>query len=107
MTGGTGASRRRANRAAVSLRGDIDGGPRPLHRPILRAQPPLFTHSPLFASQDPLCLSPEDDLRPPARERTWFRRLGETQDLAFLPFIGEDLFSEVERNTGPLRLSPP
>jgi len=22
----------------------------------------------LFASQDPLCLSPEDDLRPPARE---------------------------------------
>jgi len=35
------------------------------------------------------CLSPEDDLRPPARERTWFRRLGETQALASLPSIGE------------------
>jgi len=43
-----------------------------------------------LAFQDPLCLSPEDDLRPPVRERTWFRRLGETQALASLPFIGEN-----------------
>ena len=34
------------------------------------------------ASQDPLCLSPEDNLWPPARERTWFRRLSETPALA-------------------------
>jgi len=30
-------------------------------------------------------LSPEDDLRPPVRERTWFRRLSETRVHASLP----------------------
>jgi len=37
-----------------------------------------------------LCLSPEDDLRPPARKT-----------LSVSPYEGEDLVLEVERNTGP------
>jgi len=48
-----------------------------------------FTAS-LFASEDPLCLSPEDDLRPPTRERTFSRRLSETRALASLPSVGEN-----------------
>ncbi len=52
--------------------------------PFMAGRDP-FT-DPLVASRDPLCLSPEDDLRPPARERTCSRRLG--------------------ANPGPLRLSP-
>jgi len=37
------------------------------------------------ASHDPLGLSPEDDRRPPARERTYSRRLRTTRVLASLP----------------------
>ena len=49
------------------------------------------------ASQDPFCLSPEDDLRPPTREKPCSRRLGK-------PCEGETLLPEVGRR--PLRLSP-
>jgi len=48
----------------------------------------------LFASQDPLCLSPEDDLRPPA-----------SKTLSVSPLEGEDMVPEVWRNPGP-RVSP-
>ncbi len=58
------------------------GGPRRLH-----GGPDPFT-DPLVASQDPLCLSPEDDLRPPMRERTRSRRLGATRARASLPSQG-------------------
>jgi len=53
----------------------------------------------LFASEDLLCLSPEDDLRPPAREtlsvspyegENLVLEVSETPALASLPFIGEN-----------------
>jgi len=96
MTGGTGHQ---------------DRGTRPLSPCMVEmAGRDPFTDTP-FASQDPLCLSPEDDLRPPAsktlsvspqrmtcgplrarpslslpaRERTWFQRFGETRAPASLP----------------------
>jgi len=122
MTGGTGHPDKERIRP-LSPCGGIDGGARTLHSPLLHAQPPSSRTAPLFASEDslfapedPFCLSPEDDLRPPAREilyvslqrmtygplrgrpslslptreRTWFRRVGETPALASLPSIGEN-----------------
>ncbi len=59
-----------------------------------------FFADPFVASQDPLCLSPEDDLRPPTRERTCFRRLGDR------PPRGREPASGGWANPGPLRLSP-
>jgi len=86
-----------------------------------------------FAPQDPVCLSPETpsvslqrmthgplQARPslslPARERTRFQRVGETQAHASLPsqgrprgvfpFAGENLFPEDERNPAPYKQDP-
>jgi len=50
----------------------------------------LFAHRPPFTSEDHLCLYPEDDLRPPARET-----------LSVSPEEGEDLIPEVGRNPSP------
>jgi len=94
-TGGTGASRRGATKAAV-----------PLHRGSMAGRDPCTTPprtDPFFASEDPLCLSPEDDLRPPARERTWFWRLSETPALASLPASKTFSVSLQRMTCGPLQ----
>ncbi len=72
---------------------------------IRGSRPHHKTPSASPCTQDPLCLSPEDDLRPPTRERTCsrrldarpptrerpcFRRLGEPRAPASLPFTGEN-----------------
>ena len=55
---------------------------------------------PFVAPQDPLCLSPKDDLRPPGRERTCTRRLGAR------PPVREGTASRGWANPRLLRLSP-
>jgi len=88
MTGGTEASRRGGTKAAVPFREEIDGGPQPLHRHILRAQKhssrwKTFSVSLQRMTDGPLRRRPSLSL--PERERTWFRRLSETPALASLP----------------------
>jgi len=88
MTGGTEASRRGGTKAAVPFREEIDGGPQPLHRHILRAQKhssrwKTFSVSLQRMTDGPLRRRPSLSL--PERERTWFRRLSETRALASLP----------------------
>ncbi len=97
MTGGTGASRRGENKAAVTVHGRTHDDP-------WRAATPSQT---LSSRRETLSISPEDDLRPPMRERTCFRRLGEPRARASLPsqgrtrgvfpFTGENLVPEVGR----------
>jgi len=96
MTGGRRASRQRANKAAVPLRGETHGGPRPLHRPL-----PPRTDT-LSASEDPLGLSPEDDLWPPANKTLSVS----LQRMTYAPLRGREPFPEGWRNLGPC-VSPP
>ena len=67
---------------------------------IRGSRPHHKTPSASPCTQDPLCLSPEDDLRPPTRERTCSRRT------TYGPLRGRDPASRGWANPGPLRLSP-
>ncbi len=57
------------------------------------ADPFVASQDPLFASQDPLGLSPEDDLRPPARRPS----LSLSGGRPTAPYEGENLYPEIGR----------
>jgi len=93
MTGGTRASRRGGTQAAVPLHGGIHGGPRHLHRTSLRALNHSSRRKTLSVSLQRMTCGPRrgrPSLSLPTRERTFSRRLSETQALASLPSIGEN-----------------
>ncbi len=80
MTGGTEASRRGGNKAAVTVHGRTQGDP---WRAATSSQTPS-------SPRKTLSVSPEDDLRPPA-----------SKTLSVSPYEGETLFPEVANYTGP------